>query len=62
MPMRADQAAGFYTTEHGQFSKIQILTIAELFAGKKPHLPWRDPGAFRKAARESMDQQARLIF
>ena len=60
-PMRTEAIkAGFYETEYGKFPKIQILTVAELFAGKKPQLPWRDPGAFRKAARESASRQDSL--
>jgi site-specific DNA-methyltransferase (adenine-specific) len=60
-PMRTDAVkAGFYETEYGKFPKIQILTIAELFTGKKPQLPWRDPGAFKKAARESASRQDSL--
>ena len=31
---------------------LQILTIEDLFAGKKPTMPPEDPAAFRKAARE----------
>lgn len=60
-PMRTEAVkAGFYQTDYGKFPKIQILTIAELFAGKKPELPWLDPGAFRKAARESAARQDSL--
>jgi site-specific DNA-methyltransferase (adenine-specific) len=60
-PMRTEAIkSGFYDTEYGKFPKIQILTIAELFAGKKPELPWLDPGAFRKAARESASRQDSL--
>lgn len=46
--------AGFYQTDYGKFPKIQILTIEDLFAGKKPHMPWLDPTTFKKAAREDM--------
>jgi site-specific DNA-methyltransferase (adenine-specific) len=60
-PMRTEAVkAGFYETDYGKFPKIQILTIAELFAGKKPQLPWLDPGAFRKAAREIASRQDSL--
>jgi hypothetical protein len=60
-PMRIEAIkAGFYETDYGKFPKIQILTIAELFAGKKPQLPWLDPAAFRKAARESASRQNSL--
>ena len=55
--------AGFYETPYGKFQKIQILTIEELLAGKKPHMPWLDPTAFRKAAKEdrSMARQGSLL-
>jgi site-specific DNA-methyltransferase (adenine-specific) len=52
--------AGFYETDYGKFPKIQLLKIAELFAGKQPQLPWRDQDAFRKAAREPAARQDSL--
>ena len=52
--------AGFYETEYGKFPKLQILTIAELFGGKQPELPWRAPEAFKKAARESASRRDSL--
>lgn len=62
-PMRTEAVkAGFYETEHGRFPKLQILTIAELFNGKRPSLPWLDPRAFKKAPREIVDRQAKLRF
>ncbi len=46
-------AAGLYKTEMlGDFPKIQILTVDDLFEGRKPHLPWVDSSVFRKAKRE----------
>lgn len=55
--------AGFYQTDYGKFPKIQILTIEALFSGKKPQMPWLDPDAFKKAARENTNsgKQERLI-
>jgi restriction endonuclease len=53
-------AAGFYKTEHGKFPKLQILTIQELFDGAQPKLPWTDPNAFKKAAREALGVQPEL--
>lgn len=62
-PMRTEAVkAGFYETEHGRFPKLQILTIAELFNGKRPSLPWLDPRAFKKAPREVVDRQTKLRF
>jgi site-specific DNA-methyltransferase (adenine-specific) len=55
--------AGFYQTDYGKFPKIQILTIEDLFSGKKPHMPWLDPMAFKKAAQEDMSagKQEKLL-
>lgn len=55
--------AGFYQTDYGKFPKIQILTIEALFSGKKPQMPWLDPDAFKKAARENMStyKQEKLL-
>jgi site-specific DNA-methyltransferase (adenine-specific) len=53
-PMIARAAsAGFYKTEWGEYAKVQIITIADLLDGKKPHMPWLDSGAFKKAKVES---------
>ena len=52
-PMRTEAIkSGFYETTYGKFPKLQILTIAELFEGKQPKLPWVDTQAFKKAAKE----------
>jgi site-specific DNA-methyltransferase (adenine-specific) len=64
-PMRTETVkAGFYETDYGKFPKIQIVTVAELFAGRKPQLPWLDPGAFGKAAREDANagKQTQLLL
>jgi DNA modification methylase len=46
-------AAGLYKTDMlGDFPRIQILTVEDLFEGRKPHLPWIDATVFRKAKRE----------
>ncbi len=40
----------------------QILTIEDLFAGKKPDMPPQDPAAFKKDAREEdKTQQGKLL-
>jgi site-specific DNA-methyltransferase (adenine-specific) len=54
-PMRQEAAAaGFYVPEQfpeHRFPRLQILTIAELFAGKKLDYPqWALPSTFKKAA------------
>lgn len=54
--LREATAAGLYKTVYGTFQKIQILTIEELFDGKKPHMPWIDPSIFKKSRREVATQ------
>ncbi len=56
-PMREEAAAaGFYEPEYfpgHRFPRLQILTIAELFAGKELQYPRFAPaGTFKKAARQ----------
>ena len=52
-PMKKEAAgAGVLDTPFGKFARLQIVTIEDLFAGKKPAMPPEDPAAFRKAARE----------
>lgn len=61
-PMKIEAVkAGYYETPYGRFPKLQILTIADLFAGKKPEMPWADPSAFKKAQREIDAQQSGLF-
>lgn len=61
-PMRTEAVtAGFYETYYGKYAKIQILTIEELFAGKKPHIPLVDPTVFPKAAVEADATQGTLF-
>jgi hypothetical protein len=62
-PMQTEATkAGFYTTPyHGKIAKIQILTIAELFAGKKPIIPFIDPETFRRARPETITEQTQLF-
>ncbi len=51
--MKRDAAsAGVLDTPFGKFARLQILTIEDLFTGKKPAMPPEDPAAFRRAARE----------
>ncbi len=52
--------SGYYETEYGKFPKLQILTIQELFDGAQPKLPWIDPTAFERIAREAVDVQTQL--
>lgn len=62
-PMKVEAVkAGFYETPYGQFPRLQIITIADLFAGKRPQLPWLDRDAFRQAPREEIDTQGKFAF
>ena len=62
-PMKKEAAsAGVLNTPFGNFARLQILTIEDLFAGKKPAMPPEDPAAFRKAAREEdKTRQGKLV-
>jgi hypothetical protein len=58
---READAAGFYESPmHGKFARLQILTVEDIFDGKKPHMPWIDPSVFKKARRESTEKQTSL--
>ncbi len=61
-PMKTEAAAaGFYESpNHGRFPKIQILTIADLFAHQKPHLPWIAPSSKRAKREQGADKQMGL--
>ncbi len=45
-------SAGVLDSPFGKFARLQIVTLEDLFAGKKPAMPPEDPAAFRRAARE----------
>ena len=49
-------------TPFGKFARLQMLTVEDLFAGKKPAMPPEDPTAFKRAAREEdKTRQGELI-
>ncbi len=61
-PMQKEAAsAGVLDTPVGKFARLQIVTIEDLFAGKRPAMPPEDPAAFKRAAREDTTRQGRLI-
>ena len=62
-PMKKEAAsAGVLDTPFGKFARLQILTIEDLFAGRKPALLPEDPAAFKRAAREEdKTRQGKLI-
>jgi site-specific DNA-methyltransferase (adenine-specific) len=41
--------------------RLQILTLAELFTGKRPDIPWVDASVLKSAKREDMSQQGSLL-
>jgi len=53
--------AGYYKTDFGKYPKIQIITIKELFKGKKPAIPLVNPTTFKKAQAEPRGKQERLL-
>lgn len=61
-PMKTEAVkTGYYETSFGKYPKIQILTIQELFAGKKPDIPLVDASLFKKAQIESTQKQNKLF-
>jgi hypothetical protein len=62
-PMRTEAVkTGFYETLYGQYPKIQILTIRELFDGDQPNIPLVDTSAFKKSPKEARGDQDALPF
>ena len=62
-PMKTEAIkVGFYETLYGKYPRLQILTIAELFAGKQPNIPLVDSASFKKATRESQGEQPAFPF
>jgi site-specific DNA-methyltransferase (adenine-specific) len=61
-PMQTEAVkTGFYETQFKNYPKVQILTIEELFAGKRPDLPLYAPTFFKKAAKEITAVQETLF-
>jgi hypothetical protein len=61
MQTEATKAGFYHTPYHGKLPKLQILTIADLLAGKKPRMPFRDSGTWRRARPEPQDHQESLL-
>lgn len=62
--MESDAAAvGLWENEYTgrKHPRLQILTLAELFQGKRPDIPWMDPTALKSARREDMSRQGTLL-
>ena len=61
-PMIAEAAAaGLYETEYGRFPRLQILTVENLFAGKRPQIPFGHSEGYKRAAKETKTNQGKLI-
>jgi DNA modification methylase len=60
-PMKVEAIKeGYYVASNGRYPKLQIASIEDLLAGKKPDLPPSDPTAFAKAPTES-GKQGKLL-
>jgi site-specific DNA-methyltransferase (adenine-specific) len=63
-PMEAEAAAvgRFESEATGRtYPRLQIITLAELFQGKKPDIPYVDQASVKRAKREDTSRQDRLI-
>ncbi len=65
LPTRAMEkeaaAVGFFECDFGKFPRLQIITLAEMFQGKRPRIPLIDAAAtFRTAAKEDTGKQHKL--
>lgn len=62
-PMETEAAAvGRFEDEWGRtYPKLQIITLADLFQGKKPDIPFVDAASVKRAKREDTTQQGQLI-
>jgi site-specific DNA-methyltransferase (adenine-specific) len=61
--LREAAAVGRFNSDFGRtYPRLQILTLAELFQGRRPALPFPDPlVALRRARREEMRRQDSLL-
>jgi site-specific DNA-methyltransferase (adenine-specific) len=60
-PMKKEAVAeGFYKTDYGEYPKLQIFTVEQLFDGKRPDMPWIDSTVFKKAKLEKGKQEKLL--
>lgn len=63
-PMEREAAAvGQWENEYTgrKHPRLQILTLAELFQGKRPDIPWVDASVLKSANREDMSKQGKLL-
>ena len=63
-PMETEAAAvgRFESEATGRtYPRLQIITLAELFQGKKPDIPYVDQASVKRAKREETGKQDRLL-
>ena len=63
-PMEVEAAAvGVMASEMTgrKHPRLQILTLAELFQGKRPDIPWVDASVLKSAKREDQTKQGKLL-
>lgn len=61
--LKEAHSSGFYEARYGKYPKIQILTIEEMFGGKRPNIPVVDPTvALKEATSVSTEEQKKLYF
>ena len=61
-PMQTEAyRAGFYETEHGRHLRIQIISVADLFRGRKADIPMLDNSAYRSTLEHMPVQESFLI-
>ena len=63
-PMEREAAAvGVWENEYTgrKHPRLQILTLAELFRGKRPDIPWVDASVLKSAPREDTGKQGSLL-
>jgi adenine specific DNA methylase Mod len=61
-PMRTEAIKeGYCDTPFGRVPRLQILTVSELLAGRKPDIPGVDPAAFRVSPKEPQRERQRTL-
>ena len=63
-PMETEAAAvGVLASEMTgrKHPRLQIPTLAELFQGKRPDIPWLDASVLKSAKREDQSKQGKLL-
>ena len=54
-------AAGLYETGGMKVPRLQVLTAADILAGKRAQVPFGFSEGFKQAARESTEKQGKLL-